>query len=52
MKNIWKFLVYSITYTYFLSNISLYLKGTLDIVHSEVYTDRNYEVEHENVELF
>lgn len=44
MKNIWKFLVYRITHSYFLSNFSLYLKGTFDILHSEVYTDRKYVV--------
>lgn len=44
MKNIWKFSVCRITYSYFLSNFSLYLKGTFDILHSEVYTDRKYEV--------
>lgn len=44
MKNVWKFLVCRITYSYFISNFSLYLKGTFDILHSEVYTDRKYEV--------
>lgn len=44
MKNIWKFLVCRITYSYIISNFSLYLKGTFYILHSEVYTDRKYEV--------
>lgn len=44
MNKIFYILIYSITYTYSLSNLSLHLKGAFDVLYSEVYGNRRYEV--------